>query len=132
SQRAAVAQRERRQRRMMQRLQELLDAHEPMQEIAVRLLIQVGKVEPRTEMPPLAAQCQQPRAAVRGPRDGDEQRLDQPRIERVGLVRPLRTSSITAPAWWIRSGSATERLMIGRVCSAVAPARLAGRRTTRP
>ena len=89
SQRAAVAQRERRQRRMVQRLQELLDAHEPMQEIAVRLLIEVGKVEPRTEMPPLAAQRQQPRAAVRGPRDGDEQRLDQPRVERVGLVRPV-------------------------------------------
>ena len=89
SQRAAVAQRERRQRRMVQRLQELFDAHEPMQEIAVRLLIQVGKVEPRTEMPPLAAQRQQPRAAVRGPGDGDEQSLDQPRVERVGLVRPV-------------------------------------------
>src|SRR6185369_2951628 len=74
---------------MVQRLQELFDAYEPMQEIAVRLLIQVGKVEPRTEMPPLAAQRQQPRAAVRGPCDGDEQRLDQPRVERVGFVRPV-------------------------------------------
>src|SRR5262249_60653082 len=50
---------------------------------------QVGKVKPRTEMPPLAAQRQQPRTAVSGPRDGGEQRLDQPRVERVGLVRPV-------------------------------------------
>jgi hypothetical protein len=86
---AAVAQRERRQRRMVQRLQELLDSHEAMQEVALRLSIQIGKVEARAEMPPLAPQRQQPRAAARGPRHRGEQRFNQPRVERVGFVRPI-------------------------------------------
>src|SRR5262249_31622678 len=130
SQRAAVAQRERRQRRMMQRLQELLDAHEPMQEIAVRLLIQVGKVEPRTEMPPSPRNVSSRAPLFAARATATSSASTSPASSALALSGRLRTSSITAPAWWIRNGSATERLMIGRVCSAVAPARLAGRRAT--
>ena len=75
---------------MVQRLQELLDSHEAMQEIALRLSIQIRKVEAGAEMAPLAPQHEQPRVSARGLRDGSEQRLGHPLVEGVGFVRSVK------------------------------------------
>ena len=71
-------------------LQQRLDAEEAQREIAFALLLIPAEIKPRAEMIARAVEHQQPRAVGAGVFDGVDQRVDQPRRQRIGLGRAVQ------------------------------------------
>ena len=83
---------------MVQRLQQLLNAHETQYEVPFALLVVAAEIKAGAEVAAFALEHQQARAIAMRRGNGAKQRVDQFGVERIGLVGPVEGESCEGAA----------------------------------